>query len=70
MKSKTHALFGATMLMTVTVDLEGKRKRTATEHVKAWVDPEGCRRFIASKRRAFEDEVDAEMGAAKAPEKK
>ena len=51
-------------------DLEGKRKRAATEHVKAWIDPEGYRRFIASKRRAFEDEVDAEMGAAKAPEKK
>jgi metallo-beta-lactamase class B len=43
-------------------DLEGKRKRAATEGVKAWVDPEGYRRFIASKRRAFEDEVDKEMG--------
>ena len=43
-------------------DLEGKRKRATTEGVKAWVDPEGYRRFIAGKRRAFEDEVDLEMG--------
>ena len=46
-------------------DLEGKRKRAAAEGVNAWVDPEGYRRFIASKRRAFEDEVDAEMGVKK-----
>jgi len=46
-------------------DLEGKRRRAATEGVKAWVDPEGYRRFIASKRRAFEDEVDLEMGGPK-----
>ena len=46
-------------------DLEGKRKRYATEGVNAWVDPEGYRRFIASKRRAFEDEVDTEMGVKK-----
>jgi len=45
--------------------LEGKRKRYATEGVNAWVDPEGYRRFIASKRRAFEDEVDTEMGVKK-----
>lgn len=50
-------------------DLEGKRKRAATEGVNAWVDPEGYREFIASKRRAFEDEVDAEMGVKKAPAK-
>lgn len=50
-------------------DLEGKRKLAATEGVNAWVDPEGYRRFIASKRRAFEDEVDAEMGVEKAPPK-
>jgi hypothetical protein len=35
-----------------------------TEGVNAWVDPQGYRRFIASKRRAFEDEVDKEMGKA------
>jgi metallo-beta-lactamase class B len=46
-------------------DLEGKRKRAATEGVNAWVDPEGYRRFIAGKRRAFEDEVDEEMGVKK-----
>lgn len=46
-------------------DLEGKRKRAATEGVNAWVDPEGYRRFIASKRRAFEDQVDLEMGVKK-----
>jgi len=43
-------------------DLEGKRKRVATEGAKAWVDPEGYRQFIAGKRRAFEDEVDLEFG--------
>ena len=43
-------------------DLEEKRKRAAAEGVKAWIDPEGYRRFIACKRRAFEDEVDLEMG--------
>jgi metallo-beta-lactamase class B len=41
--------------------LEAKRKRAATEGVDAWVDPEGYRRFVAGKRRAFEDEVDAQM---------
>ena len=46
-------------------DLEGKRKRAETEGVTAWVDPEGYRRFIADKKRAFEDEVDEELGVAK-----
>jgi len=46
-------------------DLEGKRKRAAAEGVKAWVDPEGYRQFIAHKRRDFEDEVDEEMGVKK-----
>jgi metallo-beta-lactamase class B len=46
-------------------DLEGKRKRAESEGVKAWIDPEGYRRFIAAKKRAFEDEVDAELGAPK-----
>jgi metallo-beta-lactamase class B len=44
-------------------DLEGKLKRAETEGVKAWIDPEGYRRFIAGKKRAFEDEVDEELGA-------
>jgi metallo-beta-lactamase class B len=50
-------------------DLEGKRKRAATEGVMAWVDPDGYRRFIASKRRAFEDEVDLETGVKVKPQK-
>jgi metallo-beta-lactamase class B len=50
-------------------DLEGKRKRAETEGVKAWIDPEGYRRFIAGKKRAFEDQVDEEFGAPKAAAK-
>src|SRR5262249_47621061 len=46
-------------------DLEGKRKPAATEAVNAWIDPEGYRRFIAGKKRAFEDQVDLEMGVKK-----
>lgn len=45
-------------------DLEGKRERAKTEGIAAWVDPEGYRRFIAGKKRAFEDEFDAELGIA------
>jgi metallo-beta-lactamase class B len=44
-------------------DLEGKRKNAATAGVQAWVDPEGYRKFIAGKRIAFEEEMDAEMAA-------
>ena len=44
-------------------DLAGKSERAKAEGVKAWIDPEGYRRFIAGKRRAFEDEVDKELGA-------
>ncbi|MGJ4932594.1 subclass B3 metallo-beta-lactamase [Bradyrhizobium sp. HKCCYLS2038] len=50
-------------------DLEGKRKRAETEGVNAWVDPEGYRRFIAGKKRAFEDEVDEELGVPQAASK-
>jgi metallo-beta-lactamase class B len=50
-------------------DLEGKRKRAETEGVTAWIDPEGYRRFISDKKRAFEDEVDGELGPPKAPAK-
>ena len=46
-------------------DLEGKRTRARTEGVNAWVDPEGYRRWIAGKKRAFEDEVDEELGVTK-----
>jgi metallo-beta-lactamase class B len=45
--------------------LEGKRMRAQAEGVNAWIDPEGYRRFVAAKKRAFEDEVDLEMGAPK-----
>ncbi|HEY6644380.1 subclass B3 metallo-beta-lactamase [Povalibacter sp.] len=40
--------------------LEDKRQRAKTEGVKAWIDPEGYRRFIAVKKRQFEDEIDAQ----------
>jgi metallo-beta-lactamase class B len=50
-------------------DLAGKRHRAKTEGVNAWVDPEGYRRFVAGKKRAFEDEVDLEMGVPKAASK-
>jgi metallo-beta-lactamase class B len=43
-------------------DLEGKRKRAQTEGVNAWLDGEGYRRWVAGKKRAFEDEVDEELG--------
>ena len=45
-------------------DFEGKRKRAETEGVSAWIDPDGYRRFIAAKRRAFEDAVEHELGAS------
>jgi metallo-beta-lactamase class B len=48
-------------------DLDAKRKRAETEGVTAWIDPEGYRRFIAGKKRAFEDQVDKEMGVAPKP---
>jgi metallo-beta-lactamase class B len=41
-------------------DLEGKRERARAAGVAAWIDPEGYRKFIAGKRRAFEDQVDLE----------
>ena len=50
-------------------DLEGKGQRAQTEGVKAWIDPEGYRRFVAGKKRAFEDEVDKETGASRQPDK-
>jgi metallo-beta-lactamase class B len=50
-------------------DLAGKRERARTEGVNAWIDPEGYRRFIAGKKRAFEDQVDKEMGVALEPGK-
>jgi metallo-beta-lactamase class B len=38
------------------------------EGVDAWIDREGYRRFIAGKKRAFEDHVDKEMGASRQSE--
>tara|TARA_R110002051_G_scaffold87587_1_gene154289 strand:- start:724 stop:1671 length:948 start_codon:yes stop_codon:yes gene_type:complete len=47
-------------------NFDGKRKRAETEGVSAWIDPDGYRRFIAGKKRAFEDQVDEELGASNA----
>lgn len=44
-----------------------KRARAATDGVRAWVDPEGYRRYVAGTKRAFEDQVDAEMGVRLPP---
>jgi metallo-beta-lactamase class B len=44
-------------------DLDGKRERAESQSVNAWIDPEGYRRFIAQKKREFEDQIDAELGA-------
>lgn len=46
-------------------DLEGKLVRAKTEGVGAWTDADGYRRFIAGKKRAFENAVDEELGAPK-----
>ena len=43
------------------MDFDAKRERAATEGVSAWVDREGYRKFVASQRRAFEDQMDREM---------
>jgi metallo-beta-lactamase class B len=44
------------------IDFEGKRARTASEGVQAWVDPEGYREWIVSAREKFEAEVNKEVG--------
>jgi metallo-beta-lactamase class B len=44
---------------------EQKRERARTEGVRAWVNPEEYRQFVARQKRAFEDEVDLELGASK-----
>lgn len=49
--------------------LEEKRQRAATEGVKTWINPEEYRRFIAKQKRAFEDQVDREIGVTKAAQK-
>jgi metallo-beta-lactamase class B len=45
-------------------DLAGKTERAKTEGLAAWMDPEGYRRWVAGKKRAFEDQVDREMNVA------
>lgn len=46
-------------------DMQGKLKKAATDGPKAWIDPEGYRRFVAGKKKAFEQEFDAELSASK-----
>jgi len=41
---------------------ERKRERAKSEGVQAWVNPEEYRQFVAKQKRAFEDQVDLEMG--------
>jgi metallo-beta-lactamase class B len=50
-------------------DLEGKRKRAETEGVKAWMDAEGYRRWVAHKKLEFEKQVDEELGVPNAAAK-
>jgi len=46
---------------TVDYKFEAKRARALSEGVKAWVDPEGYRKWVVSQRQAFESRVDTEM---------
>jgi metallo-beta-lactamase class B len=48
-------------------DMEGKLARLPEEGFSVWIDPEGYRQFVASKKRAFEDEVDLELGVTPKP---
>lgn len=43
-------------------DMQGKYARMTKEGASVWVDPDGYRQFVAAKKRAFEDEIDLEMG--------
>jgi metallo-beta-lactamase class B len=47
---------------TDSMGFEAKRARAASEGTRAWVDPEGYRRYVAAERAKFEDVVNAEMG--------
>ena len=42
-----------------------KKKRAATEGVKAWVDPEGYAKFVARVKAAYEKEIAKEQGEMK-----
>lgn len=44
---------------------ESKRERAKTEGIQAWLNQEEYRRFVAGQKRAFEDQVDLEMGVKK-----
>ena len=46
-------------------DYEQTRERAKTRGVQAWVNPDAYRQFVAKQKRAFEDEVDLEMGVKK-----
>lgn len=48
-------------------DFDGKCARARTDGIKAWIDPEGYRRFVASTKRAFEDQVDKKVGVTAKP---
>lgn len=48
-----------------TYGYDAKLTRSATEGVKAWVDPEGYRKWISAQRKAFEAAVAREKGEAK-----
>ena len=54
---------------TETYDFEGKLARSATEGVKAWVDPEGYRRWLIAQRENLEATVDRELGLKPKPGK-
>ena len=43
-------------------DYEQKRERAKTMGAQAWVNPEQYRQFVATQKRAFEDQVDFELG--------
>jgi metallo-beta-lactamase class B len=47
------------------IGYEQRRERAKTEGVQAWVNPEEYRQFVAKQKRAFEDQVDLEMGVKK-----
>ncbi len=44
---------------------EAKRERARSEGASAWVNAEEYRQFVAKQKRAFEDEVDLELGVRK-----
>ena len=52
---------------TETYDFEGKLARSATEGVKAWVDPDGYRLWLISQRENLEATVNEELGIKPRP---